>query len=190
MFDWIKNSFDTVARLADDAPFQSEDFINKIFPNGFWDLIIQLLAFVALLVFVFFIGYKPVKKMVAKRREHVANEIAEAEAANKVAQDAAAKSAALIDEGKAQAQAILTKAIAQGEAEKARLLEEADIEIASRKKAADDDIALAKEKSKDEVRDEIVNVALLASEQLLGRSVEDEDHKRMVSSFVDDLKRE
>ena len=50
---------------ASDPPFTDSDFINKLFPNGLWDLIIQLLAFVVLLLIVFFLGYKPVKKMVA-----------------------------------------------------------------------------------------------------------------------------
>lgn len=149
-----------------------------------------MLAFVVLLLIVFFVGYKPVKKMVAKRREHIANELAEAEEANKIAQNAAAQSSSIVEEGKAKAEAIVSSALAQGETEKARLLQEAEEEIAEKKKAADADIALAREKSKQEVREEILDVALLASERLLGREVNGDDHKRLVSSFVDELTEE
>ena len=76
---------------SQNVPFTDEDFTRKLFPNGIWDLVIQLAAFVVLLVVVFFIAYKPVKKMVAKRREYVASQIASAEEANRVAQAAAAK---------------------------------------------------------------------------------------------------
>ena len=38
-----------------DSPFESSEFVAKIFPNGLWDFVIQLLAFVVLILFVFFV---------------------------------------------------------------------------------------------------------------------------------------
>ena len=188
MFPLIRN-FDAFADAVGDQPFSSDDFINKLSPTGPWDLVIQLLAFLVLILIVFFIGYKPVKKMVARRKEHIAREIAEAEEAKKVALDAAAKADSVVAEGKKQAASIVEAARAEGEAERAKILSLAEEEAAAKKKQADIDIALAKEKSRQEVRDEIVDVALLASEAVLGREVSEEDGKRLVASFVEDLEK-
>ncbi len=179
--------FDASSGPVSDQPFSSDDFINKLFPNGPWDIVIQLIAFVVLILIVFFIGYKPVKKMVAKRKAHIASEIAEAEEAKKVALDAAAKASSVIEDGKKEAASIVEAARAEGEAERAKILSLAEEEAAAKKKQADIDIALAKEKSRQEVRDEIVDVALLASQAVLGREVNEEDGKRLVASFVEDL---
>lgn len=174
---------------ASDPPFSDSDFINKLFPNGLWDLIIQLLAFVVLLLIVFFLGYKPVKKMVAARRAHIANEISSAEEANKIAQKAAQEKDATIAEGKEKASQIVANAKMQAEGERSRILEEAAQEAERKRKQADADIALAKEKSKQDVQRQIVEVALAASSKILEREVSEQDSKKLVEDFVSDIKK-
>ena len=179
--------FDALRFLASDAPFSDSDFINKIFPNGLWDLIIQLLAFLVMMGVVIFLGYKPIKKMVAKRREYIASEISSAEEANRVAQKAAASADVVIAEGKATALRIVEEAKKEGETARSAIIAEAEKEAAERKKAADADIALAREKSLQEVRSEIVGVALAASEAVLRREVSEKDNDALIAQFVDGL---
>ena len=179
--------FDALRFLASDAPFSDSDFINKIFPNGLWDLIIQLLAFLVMMGVVIFLGYKPIKKMVAKRREYIASEISSAEEANRVAQKAAASADAVIAEGKATALRIVEEAKKEGETARSAIIAEAEKEAVERKKAADADIALAREKSLQEVRSEIVGVALAASEAVLRREVSEKDNDALIAQFVDGL---
>ena len=179
--------FDALRFLASDAPFSDSDFINKIFPNGLWDLIIQLLAFLVMMGVVIFLGYKPIKRMVAKRREYIASEISSAEEANRVAQKAAASADAVIAEGKATALRIVEEAKKEGETARSAIIAEAEKEAAERKKAADADIALAREKSLQEVRSEIVGVALAASEAVLRREVSEKDNDALIAQFVDGL---
>lgn len=180
-------SFDALRFLASDAPFSDSDFINKIFPNGLWDLIIQLLAFLVMMGVVIFLGYKPVKKMVAKRREHIANELASAEEANRVAQQAAASADAIVEEGRATALRIVEEAKKEGETARFAIIAEAEKDAAERKKAADADIALAKEKSLQEVKGEIIGVALAASEAVLRREVSEKDNDALIVEFVEGL---
>ena len=175
---------------SQNVPFTDEDFTRKLFPNGIWDLVIQLAAFVVLLVVVFFIAYKPVKKMVAKRREYVALQIASAEEANRVAQEAAAKKDVTIEEGKAEAGRIVAEARIEAQKEAARILSEAEQSASEKKKQADIDIELAKQKSKDDVYREIVDVAIAASSQVLNREVNQKDNERLVNEFLEDLKDE
>ena len=58
----------------------AQEFIDKLIPN-FWSFLIQLLALVVLIIATIFLAYKPVKKMLAKRQEHIEENILQAEEA-------------------------------------------------------------------------------------------------------------
>ena len=170
------------------SPFTDEDFVKKIFPTGYWDFLIQLVAFIVLLIVVFLVGYKPVKKMLKKRQDAVDKMISETEENNRVAKRAAMASDQTIQEGKEEAERIIASAKKTAELERAKILSAAEQEASAKRKKADEDIAAAKEASKEEVRKEIVDVAMLASETLLGREVTTDDNKRLVADFVDGLR--
>ena len=65
---------------VDSTPFDKDDFISKIFPNGMIDFVIQLLGFVVLLLIVFFIAYKPVHNLIKRRRDYIEGNLRESEA--------------------------------------------------------------------------------------------------------------
>ena len=75
-----------LSTLSSGLPIDVQDFINKIFPNGFLGILSQLLAFIVLVLAMVFLVYKPVKKILVKRQEYVENNIKEAEESNKKAQ--------------------------------------------------------------------------------------------------------
>lgn len=169
------------------TPFTDSDFTSKIFPNGYWDFIIQIGAFVVLLIAVFFLGYKPIKKMVAKRREKVSKMIEDAEEKQRIASEAAAKKEATILAGKEEASHIIELAKKQAEAERTAIINEAEAQAALRRKKADEEIEAAKEASKQEIREHIVDVALAASSQVLGREVSKEDNQALLDDFLDGI---
>lgn len=169
------------------TPFTDSDFTSKIFPNGYWDFIIQIGAFVVLLIAVFFLGYKPIKKMVAKRRENVSKMIKDAEEKQRIASEAAAKKEATILAGKEEASHIIELAKKQAEAERTAIINEAEAQAALRRKKADEEIEAAKEASKQEIREHIVDVALAASSQVLGREVSKEDNQALLDDFLDGI---
>ncbi|MCR5349120.1 MAG: F0F1 ATP synthase subunit B [Bacilli bacterium] len=170
------------------SPFTDADFVAKIFPNGYWDFLIQLLAFIVLLVVVFFVGYKPVSKMLQKRKEGVEKMIQDAEENAAVAKKAALEKDQTIQEGKDEAERIIASARKSAEVQAQEILNVAEAQAAAKRKKVDEDIEAAKAASVEAVRKEIVDVALLASETLLGREVSSEDNKRLVREFVDGLK--
>ena len=168
-------------------PFSESDFNNKLFPNGLWDLIIQLAAFVILLILVFLLGYKPLKKMLDKRKEYVQNQLDEAEKAKKTISDASLLAQQEIDKGKQEASAIIQEAKAQASVEAASIINEAKEQASAKRRAADEEIKLAQEASKQEIRQEIIDVALQASSQILARNVDDKDNQRMVDELLSSL---
>ena len=164
------------------TPFTSEDFTSKLFPNGFWDFLIQLLAFVVLLIAVFVIGYKPVKKMLKKRHDGVNAKIEDAKTMQRDAHEAVMKKEETIAEGKEQAASIIEAAKRQAESEAA------EEEASAKRKKADEDIEAAKKKSEQEIHDQIIDVALAASSKVLGREVNEKDNKALLDDFLQEMK--
>lgn len=171
-------------------PFNSEDFVNKIFPNNIWELVIQISAFVVLLIIVFLLGYKPIKKMLKKRADFIDANINDALEKNKIATEAALKKDETIAEGKAEAERIVAAAKAQATLEADEIRRIANEDAIKAKKKADEEIALAKEKSIQETKNEMVDVAIAASTAVLGREVNQEDNSRLVSEFIESINKE
>lgn len=82
----------------------------------------------------------------------------------------------IVREGKVQAEALVRKAADEAEIVKQQKLEEAQREIERQK-----DIAIA------ELRKEVSNLVVDATEKLLGRSLQGDDHKRLVETYVNEL---
>ena len=168
-------------------PFTEEDFTSKLFPNGVWDLIIQLGAFVILIIIVFFLGYRPLKNMLKKRQDYVQGQLDEAEKAKKLIAEAKVLAEQEIARGKQEAAAIIEEAKHQADAEALSIINEAKAKASERRLAADEEIRLAQEASKLEIREQIIDVALQASSQVLGRQVQGDDESRLIGDLIDSL---
>ena len=171
------------------SPFNAEDFTSRIFFN-LWDFLAVFLAFVILLVVAFFIGYKPIKKFMKNRADYVENKISEAETREE-------KSRSLINEGneyvsssKKEANRIIEQAKDDANKQKDEIIEQAKVMAENEKEKARAEIALEIEANKQMIHDEIVDVALSASEELLNREVNKKDNKRLLDDFVNDLEKE
>ena len=105
-----------------------------------------------------------------------------------IAKKAAMESDQTIEEGKKEAERIVNSAKAQAEHEASRIIAEAKEEAIARRKKTDQDIEDAKRASDEEVRQQIIDVAMLASSTVLGREVSSEDNKRLVDDFVAEMK--
>ncbi len=184
---WILLPAAAVLSSCEGSPFTDADFTSKIFPNGYWDFVIQLIAFVLLLLIVFFLGYKPIKRMMKKRTDAVNAMIEDAKENQRIARTAANTKDATIEEGRREAEEIRQAVRRQAETEAQGIIAQAKEEAALRRQRAEEDIRAAEEASREAVRREIVDVAMLASETLLGREVNSEDNTRLVEGFVDGL---
>ena len=170
-----------------EGPIEKDDLISKIFPSTPWDVVIQLSAFVILLLIVFFVGYKPVKKLLAERKTYVEGQIRNAEESNRIAKEAAEKKDDVIAEGRAEAARIIEDARAQASLEANAIVSSAKEEAARRRVEADKEIEEAKAASIEEVKESIVDVAIAASSQVLEREVSKEDNERLIKDFVSDI---
>ena len=158
----------------------------KLVPN-LLSFVIQFLSFAILLVVVFVFAYKPVKKILKKRADFVENEIKEARENNLTAQRSIDEAKEIVASSKVQASAIIQKAEQQGQEQYDALIAQAKDEVVMMKKDAEKDIERAKEEALQDIRNEMVKVALGASEEILKREVDNDDNKRLAEEFINRL---
>ena len=140
------------------SPFKTEDFTGRISFNV-WEFLAVFLAFIVLLLVVFYFGYKPIKKAIQARKDYVEGNI-------KTAEEREEKSRGLVEEA--------NQNLAKSKKEAFEIVEKAKVDA---------------NKEKEQIRKEIVDVALTASSELLGREVNDKDNKRLLDDFVNDLEK-
>ena len=162
------------------------DIIHKLVPN-LLSFVIQFSSFLILLIVVFIFAYKPVKKILKKRADYVENEIKEARESNLEAQKSIDEAKETLAASKVQASEIIKNAEKQGQERYDRMLASANDEIVEMKKEAEKDIERAKEEAIQDIRNEMVSVALSASEEILKREVNSEDNKRLAEDFINRL---
>lgn len=161
----------------------------KLIPN-IWAFLTQLLAFVVLIIVVIWLGYKPIKKYLNKRQDLIDNEVKDA----KNLQDEANKNNNLalenLNSSKAEAQKIVEDATKRAQRKSEIIIEDASREAQKILEENNTNLDREKEKAIAEVKDEIVDVAILASKQILQREVNEEDSEKIVDDFVKKMSEE
>ena len=177
-----------VASLAlSGCDVQLGDIKEKLFPP-IWDFVAVFLAFIVLLIAVFFFAYKPVKKLLKQRGDYVEGKIKTAEEREEKSQQLLNEANEEVKAKKIEAMGIVEKAKEDAQKERAAILEKAKQEKEEEIKRTKEEIAQEIEASKDEIHREIVSVAIDASSKVLKREVNKKDNEKLIDSFIDDLK--
>ncbi len=158
----------------------------KLIPNWI-SFVVQFLSFLVLLLVVFFLAYKPVKRILQKRADHIQDEISQAEEKNALAAASVSEAKELVSSSKVKASEIIKNAESQGQEKYDAIILDAKQEVAEMKKAAEQDIARAKEDAIQDIRSEMVNVALSASKEILKREVDSKDNTKLAEDFINRL---
>ena len=169
-----------------DAPISGDDFISKISPN-LWDFLAVFAAFIVLILIVFFFGYKPIKKLLQKRRDYVEGKINNAEQRENKSKQILSDAEKVLSNSKKEAIEIVEQAKNDALKQKEIILNQAKEETKIEKQKLKNEIAQEIESSKDEIHHQIVDVALSASEKVLNREVSKEDNSRLVDEFIKSL---
>lgn len=168
--------------LDGSKPFTQEDFLNKLFPN-FWSFLINFLALIVLFVALYFIAYKPVKKYLDARKNNVEKNIKDAENAKAIYERKAKESEQIVDDAKAQGAKIIEKS--QKDALKAAdsIKVDAKKEASRLLKQADEDVQRAVLKAQDSLHEQIVNLAIDASKEVLSETLDEKSQSKIIDKF-------
>ncbi len=163
------------------------DYIKENLIPNWVSFVCQFGALVVMIIVVFFVAYKPVRKMLKKRSDHIEENIRQAEEAKAIALKNASESEETVIASKKEAAQILAVAKENAENNSKAMIEETQLQIDKMKSLAEEDIARSKEEAKEEIRQEMVSVALAASEEVLKREVNVQDNTRLVEDFIKDI---
>ena len=149
-----------------------KDYISKNLIPSWVSFVVQFSALVIMVLVIFFVAYKPVRKMLTKRADYVENNIRDSETA---------KAEALKNVTASEETLIASKK------EAAEIVANAKVIAENMKAQAEEDIERSKVEAKEQIRKEMISVALSASEEVLKREINEKDNARVVEDFIKDL---
>ena len=173
---------------CDGKPFEQEDFLHYLFPNP-WDALAIFLAFIVLLLVVFYFAYKPVKKLIKDRKDYVEGKIKNAEEREAIAAKKVEEAEKEIVESRQKAIEIVEKAKLDASKERDEIKAQAKLDADKEVERARQEIAQEIEATKDEIHREIVSVALDASSKVLEREVNKKDNEKLIDDFINELEK-
>jgi len=159
--------------------------LNPMTSTIFWSIIV----FVILVIVLWKVVLKPINNIISKRQEEIREKIDDADHRNTEAQKyleeqkknidlSRVEAKKIIDEGKDTARKIKEE-IEKKASEKSRaMIEEALVEIRSEKN-----------RSLNEVKNEIVEIALAASQKIVSKSLSEEEHKKLIEESLKELEK-
>lgn len=151
-----------------------------------WPLLIaQIVNFLILVAILQTFAYKPVLGMLAKRRDRIAQSLKDAERVTAAAQEAEQEKAKLIDAARREAQEIRAQATRDAEKIAQDVRGRAEQEATEIRIKAQNEAKAQTEAALAGANKQIADLAILATEQLLGRELSNkEEQQRFVAEFL------
>jgi len=146
----------------------------------------QIINFVLLLVLLYFIGYKPIRKMLDERSTRIKEGIDQAELAKEAAARAEEEVQRRLDEARKDGQLILAQASEMGERLKAEAREEARREAEALIVRARAEIGMERDEAIDRLRQEFADLAILAAEKVIKETLDKERHRRLIQEVLEE----
>ena len=153
-----------------------------------WAFVVQLLA-TAILVFIlakFLV--KPVRNYLKSRQDYIQGNIDEANNKNTEADNKLSMANKQLKDAKTTSKEMIENAKVVALNEKDKILNETQQEVTLMKDKALKDIENEKIKMQEQISNEIIDVALLAANKVIGREVNKDDNTKIIEDFIEDQK--
>ncbi len=131
--------------------------------------------------------FKPVKKMMDARRAAIDADYAQAKAALEEAEENRLNYEAAVAAAKQTSDQIIADASRTAEYRSNEIVAEAREKASEIRRQAEMDAVLERKKAEDEMKHEIANVSAQLTGKLLQREINEEDHRSLIDSFLNDL---
>jgi F-type H+-transporting ATPase subunit b len=145
-----------------------------------WTLGVQLISFLLLLAVLYKLLYRPLLAALEGRTTAIQQQLAEAQAAREEAQRQLGAMEERIRTAQAEAQALRERALREAAELRERLSAEARQEATRLVEAAQAQVAQEVRRARTELRAEVGTLAIQIAERLVRKSLNDEDHQRLV----------
>lgn len=149
----------------------------------FFTLINTLIIFLIFRIFL----YKPVCKILDKRKEMAAAEISEAQKAKEEAQKAEQEYTARLADAKNEAAEIVKQATARAQKREEEIVSEATQKAADIRAKAEENIERDKKRAVNEIKDEISDIVVMAASKVAQKEISAKDNEEIISQFLNEV---
>lgn len=143
-------------------------------------LINTLIIFLIFRIFLF----KPVCKILDKRKEMAAAEIADAQKAKADAEKTEQEYLAKLADAKTEAAEIVKAATLRAQAREDEIISEANKKAADIRSRAEESIERDKQRAVNEIKDEISSMVIMAASKVVEKEISQQDNEELISGFL------
>lgn len=159
--------------------------INPMTSTVFWSIIV----FIILLVVIWRFVLKPVNRMLTKRQDDIAEAVNGAEKQRDEAQKYLELQKARLDEARNQARQIIEESRIAAKKVKDEIEEKANEKSRSILETVNEEIKAERERSIAAVKNQIVDIALETTEKIIGKSLSEEEHKKLIEESLKEVQK-
>ena len=131
--------------------------------------------------------WKPVTNMLEKRKNEVDEIYQKAEDAKRVAEQDRLEYRAKLDGAKEEADEIVRAATVRADKLSESIIDDAKSRADDTLRRAEAEIELEKKRAMNELKDEISSISMQIAENVVGREMNEDDHRELIDSFIDEL---
>ena len=148
--------------------------------------LVQIVAFVILLVILYFFAYKPVLKMLDERARKIKESIDEVQKVKDQASQTEEEFKKKMESASKEGQEVISKAMRTGEEARKRAQEEAKQEAQALVEKARVEIQRERSETIGELRQEFADLTIVAAEKVIGKSLDKETHRQIIDKVLDE----
>lgn len=152
-----------------------------------WQMAVSLINLVILFLLVKKFLYKPVKNMLEARQNSIENDYNKAKEAKENAETMEHEYEQKLSLAREESDRVIKSAVDIAKSRESEILQDAKEKADSIVKKAKSDIELEKRKYEEEIKREIADVSSVLAEKVLERELSDDDHKRFINSFLENI---
>lgn len=153
----------------------------------FWTWFFQSINVLVIMLLLYKFLWQPLQKVMNEREQFVENQLEHAKTSRAEAERLLEQYQAQMRQAQQEAEAIIKAATEQAEETSQRIIREAEEQAERTLERAKAEIAREREQALAAIRDEVTGLVILAAGKLIGKTLTEEDHKRLVQQFVDEV---
>ncbi|MEN1967683.1 F0F1 ATP synthase subunit B [Lentibacillus sp. N15] len=151
------------------------------------DMIVQLVAFIILLLLLRKFAWKPLMNIMQQREEYVVSEIEAAEKSRTEAERAQEEAQAQLKQTKQEAQAIIEDAKKLGIRQEQDIIDTAKQEAERIKQAAQEEIQNEKEKAIQALQDKVASLSVLIASKVIEKEISASDQEKLIEDYIKEV---
>lgn len=150
-------------------------------------VIVELVAFLLMLAILGRYVYPEIVKVAEARQRAIAEQLTEAEQARVEAEKRLKDAEARLNEARTMAQQVIEAATKSGEQLRQELRQKAEEEAKRIAESARKEIEAERDRAIQSVRNEVADMVVLATEKVIGESLDDTRHRRLIERAVEEV---